>query len=166
IKLTGIADAAGQAAAPLRPALAEIQQAADEALAKYNPLTPSTVTPIIARSLHQLRGLEARLAEMSMSEDERYQKRFLLNQKAADFSDALARSQGAVVDCLADDEVVTPGQAFAISIQAYTDAGVRLGRVTLNLPRGWTLQPQKESATTTDGRLAAQRDFKVTAAAA
>src|SRR5207253_2649210 len=97
--------------------------------------------------------------------DERYQTRFLLNQKAADFSDALARSQGAVVDCLADDEMVTPGQTFAISIQVYTDAGAQVRRVTLNQPQGWAAQMQKESATTTDGRLAAQRDFKVTVAA-
>src|SRR5256714_269947 len=164
VKLTGIADFAGHAA-QLRTALAEIQQTTDEAMAKFNPLSPSTVTPIIARGLHQLRTLQAGLGALNLSEDERYATRFLLDQKAADFSDALLRSQGAVADCLADDEVVTPGQAFAISIQAYTDAGARLGRVTLNLPRGWTLQPQKESATTTNGRLAAQRDFKVTAAA-
>jgi LmbE family N-acetylglucosaminyl deacetylase len=163
-QLTGIADFAGHAASQMRPALAAIQQAADEAMAKFNPLTPATLTPIIARGLHQLRALQASLATSQLSEAERYEIDFLLKQKEADFSDALTRSQGILVDCLADDETVTPGQTLAISIQAYTDAGTPVRSATLNLPQGWIAAPQKENAATTDGRLAAQRDFKVTVA--
>jgi LmbE family N-acetylglucosaminyl deacetylase len=165
VQLTGVADFAGRAAAQLRPALAEIQQAADEAMAKFNPLTPATLTPVIARGLHQLRALQARISTFQLSEAEQYEVDFLLKQKAADFSDALARSQGLVIDCLADDEMVTPGQSFTVSIQAYTDAGTSLRSAVLNLPQGWTSQPQKENAATTEGRLIAQHDFKVTVAA-
>jgi LmbE family N-acetylglucosaminyl deacetylase len=165
VQLTGIADFAGGAAAQLRPALAEIQQAADEAMANYNPLTPSKLTPIIARGLHQLRALQARLQTLQSNEAWRYDLDFLLKQKETDFSDALARSQGVVVDCLADDEIITPEQTFTVSIQAYTEAGAQVRNASLNLAQGWTAQQQKENAATTDGRLAAQRDFKVTVAA-
>ncbi|MEN3333788.1 MAG: hypothetical protein V7641_3153 [Blastocatellia bacterium] len=165
VQLTGIADFAGSATAQLRTALADVQQAADEAMAKFNPLAPATLTPIIARGLHRLRALDARLPTLQLSDAEQYETHFLLKQKEADFSDALARSQGILVDCLADDELVTPGQTFAVSIQAYTDAGAPVRSATLNLPHGWSAQAQKENAAITDGRLAAQRDFNVTVAA-
>jgi LmbE family N-acetylglucosaminyl deacetylase len=165
VRLTGIADFAGPAAAQLRPALGEVQQAADQAMMKFNPLTPAILTPIIARGLHQLRALQGRISGFQMSDAERFEVDFLLKQKEADFSDALARSQGVLVDCLADDELVTPGQTLAISIQAYMDAGALVRTVALNQPLGWTAQLQKENSATTDGRLAAQRDFKVTVAA-
>jgi LmbE family N-acetylglucosaminyl deacetylase len=165
VQLTGIAAFAGQAGAQMRPALAEIQQAADEALAKFNPIAPAAVTPLVARGLHQLRGLRSRLASAQLSDAERYDIDFLLKQKESDFADALARSQGIVVDCIADDELVTPGQTLTISIQAYADAAAQIGSAAVNPPQGWAVQPQKENAATTDGRLAAQRDFKVTVAA-
>lgn len=162
VKLTGIADYAGPASARLRQALAGVQEAADEALAKFNPLTPATVTPIIARGLRQLTGLRTELTSLQLSEDERYNADFLLKQKVADFSDALARSQGVVVDCLADDEVVTPGQTFSISLQVYADTDTLVPGLKLNLPEGWAAEAQKDSDVKTDGRHVAQRDFKVT----
>src|SRR5205085_12681880 len=68
---------------------------------------------------------------------------FLLKQKENDFADALARSQGIVVDCLADDELVTPGQTLTISIQAYAEAATQMRSATLNLPQGWAAQQQQ-----------------------
>jgi LmbE family N-acetylglucosaminyl deacetylase len=165
VQLTGIAAFAGQAGEQLRPELVQIQQAADEAMAKFNPLASSAVSPVVARGLHQLRALRSRLTTLAMSDAEHYDVEFLLKQKENDFADALARSQGIVVDCIADDELVTPGQTMTISIQAYADSGANLRTATLNLPQGWAAQPQKENTATTDGRLAAQREFKVTVAA-
>src|SRR5437868_4759638 len=54
VQLTGIADFAGREAAQLRPSLVDVQQVADEAMAKFNPLAPSQLAPIIARGLRQL----------------------------------------------------------------------------------------------------------------
>ncbi|HKP11951.1 MAG TPA: PIG-L family deacetylase [Blastocatellia bacterium] len=165
VRLTGIAAFAGQGGEPLRPALAALQQDADEALAKFNPLVPSAAAPAVARGLHGLRELMARLDSLKLSSDERADVEFLLKQKEADFSDALARTQGVVVDCISDDEIVTPGQTLTVSIQTYADAGAQVRNAALNLPQGWAAQQQKENAATTDGRVTAQRDFKVTVAA-
>ncbi|HJQ26592.1 MAG TPA: PIG-L family deacetylase [Blastocatellia bacterium] len=165
VKLTGIADFAGKQAAELRPALAEIQQAADEALVKYNPLSPSAVTPIVARGLHQLRALKSQLGSMRLMDVERDEVEFLLKQKENDFSDALARSQNVILDCLADDEIVTPGQTFTISIQAYADAGAKWAGIGLLTVAGLTAERLKDNTTTVDGRLMVQQDLKVTVAA-
>ena len=165
VGLTGIAAFAGQSEARLRPALAAIQQVADEALAQYNPLKPGPVAFTIARGLHQLRQLQAGLAGFNLTDDQRYEVGFLLGKKEADFSDALARSLGVVVDCLTDDELVTPGQSFAISVQVFAPPGADVRSFNLNSPQGWTAEPQKEKATREEGRPTAQRDFKVTVAA-
>src|SRR5436853_230059 len=103
VQLTGIADFAGREAAQLRPSLVDVQQVADEAMAKFNPLAPSQLAPVIARGLRRLSSLRVQLDTMHLSDAERYDVDYLLKQKEADFSDALARSQGVIVDCITDD---------------------------------------------------------------
>lgn len=165
VQLTGIADFAGREAEQLRPTLVDVQQAADEAMAKFNPLSASQLAPIIARGLHQLMVLQGKLDSFHLNDEARYNIAFLLKQKITDFGDALIRSQGVVVDCLADDEVVTPGQTFSVTVQAYADTNAQISKPSLNLPEGWSAELQKESDSRTDGRHIVQRDFKVTVAA-
>ncbi len=136
--LTGIADFAGQAAARLKGPLAEAQALADEAGAKYNPLSPSAVSPVIARGLKKIREIRATVATLGLNESESYETDFLLKRKEDDFTSALAKSQGVVIDCIADDEIITPGQTFTVSVQSYSDAGTTAGAVLLGLPQGWT----------------------------
>jgi len=164
VTLVGIADFARQAAARLRAQLADAQQAADEARAKYNPLAPNGVTPIIARGLKRIREIRAGLATLGLNESERYETQYLLERKEADFVDALAKSQGIVVDCLADDEVITPGQTLNVNLQSYADAATKVSGVSLLAPAGWSSAQQKQSSAIEDGRLIAQTDYKVTVA--
>ena len=180
IRLTDIANFAPGAAAEMRPALAAAQEAAEEALAKFNPLSPSSVAPIIARGLNSIRTLRRSLEPLDpksvvhyesemprpahlirLNDAELYEVEFLVKQKEQDFVDALARSMDVVVDCLAEDETVTPGLTFTVSIQAYADAGAAFEGTALRVP-GWTSEQQKETSSTTDGRLAASCDFRMT----
>ncbi|MGA9767513.1 MAG: PIG-L family deacetylase [Blastocatellia bacterium] len=163
--LTGISDFAGQASAKLKGPLAEARTFADEAVAKYNPLTPSAVTSVIARGLKKIREIRAQLSTLGLNDAESYDTDFLLKRKEDDFSNALAKSQGVVIDCIADDEIVTPGQTFAVSVQSYSDARVTAGAVSLVLPQGWTSSQQKQNSAVTEGRLISQTDYKVTVAA-
>jgi hypothetical protein len=149
----------------LREPLAQAQALADEAGAKYNPLTPSAITPVIARGLKKIREVRAMLATLGLNEAESYDADFLLKRKEDDFSSALAKSQGVVIDCIADDEVITPGQTFAVSVQSYADAGTSPGTVSLVLPQGWSSSQQKQNSSVTEGRLISQTDYKVTVAA-
>jgi LmbE family N-acetylglucosaminyl deacetylase len=162
--LTGIADFAGQSAVRLKESLRQAQALADEAQAKYNPLTPSAITPVIARGLKKIREIRATVATLGLNEAELYDTDFLLKRKEDDFVSALAKSQGVVLDCIADDEIVTPGQAFAVSVQSYADEGTRAGTVSLVLPQGWTSLQQKQNSSVIEGRLISQTDYKVTVA--
>ena len=178
--LGGIAASAGGAGDSVRQYLAGVQASANEAKEKYNPLHPDAVAPIIASGLKQLRYLRAMLevgskltkqglhtvSTLRVSESEQAETDILLEQKQADFEDALLRSEGVVVDCLADDEVVTPGQAFTITLSAYSNSAAKLGSFGLRTPAGWTVvQKGKEKVTEVEGRVVLQVDYTVTAGA-
>jgi LmbE family N-acetylglucosaminyl deacetylase len=164
--LLGIADFAGSASGKLKQELAEVQKAADEAKEKFNPFASAKLTPIIARGLKKLREIRASLSSFGLNVAERYDTDFLLNIKERDFEDALAKAEGVVVDCLADDEVVTPNQTFSVGVSVYR-SGARSSaeaQTTLQVPKGWTVDEQKAVPRPNENRLASQINFKVTVA--
>src|SRR5262249_12544637 len=163
-RLTAIADYAGVAAAKLRDQLAEVQAAVDEAKAKYNPLSKASITEVIARGLNRVRSITVGLASLGLSESEIFDTSFLLKQKEADFVDALLKSEGIVVDCLADDEVVTPGQTFNASVSAYANSAAKLIKFELSAPHGWTVVRKDEKTSEADGRSLLQAEYTVTVA--
>lgn len=164
-RLTGIADYAGAAAAKLRDQLAEVQTAADEANAKYNPLSRASVSDVIARGLKKLREIKAGLGGLRLSDSESFETSSLLKQKEADFEEALLKSVGVVVDCLADDEVVTPGQTFDVSVSAYANSTAKLIKSDLAAPHGWTVVRKDDKTSEADGRTLLQAEYTVTVAA-
>jgi LmbE family N-acetylglucosaminyl deacetylase len=168
-QLTGIAEYAGAGASKLREELAEVQAAADEAKAKYNPIAQGSVTGVIARGYKKLREIASRLGATAGSVPAgpgSYQMAFLLKQKAEDFYDALLKSEGVVVDCLTDDEIVTPGQAFNITLLAYANSAAKQGSFGLRTPAGWTaVQKGEERVTEVEGRVILQAEYTVSVAA-
>jgi LmbE family N-acetylglucosaminyl deacetylase len=164
VTLAGIAEYAGKAASQLKGPLSEVQSAANEARYKYQPLSEGSLGPVIARGLKKLREIRASLAGMGASPAELAETDFLLKLKEADFVDALAKSRGVIVDCLTDDEVVTPGQTITVTVAAYSDTGARVTRVALSTPAGWSVVQQKQADSSTSGRVLSQTEFKVTLA--
>jgi len=161
-RLTGIADYAGAAAGKLRDQLAEVQLDADEARAKYNPLSPTAIAAVIARGLKKLRDISGGLTTLGLNEYQLFETKFLLKQKEADFEDALVKSAGIVVDCLADDEVVTPGQTFNVTLNAYANSGAKVvGFGLVSWPRS-TIGHKTEKTSEVDGRLVLQDEYTVT----
>lgn len=174
--IVGIAAYAGSSADRLRPDLAKIQATANEAAAKFNPFRPGAVCTIIANGLSLIRDMRSRInGEASrngqsssgdtirLGEAEQTDVDFLLRNKETDFQDALLKSEGVVLDCLSDDEIVTPGQSFAVTLSAYADSSAKLGSFGLNIPKGWTSVPKgKDKITEVEGRLALQAEFTVT----
>ena len=175
--LTGIAEYAGRAAEQLRQNLAQVQATANEAKEKYNPLRPDVVAPIIARGLKLLRDIRAKLETGSkltdsspstmstwrISTSDQAETDLLLKQKVADFEDALLKCEGVVVDCLSDDEVVTPGQAFNVTVSAYANSSVKLAGFGVVAQPRWKIdQKEKEKSSTADGRLLLQSEYRVT----
>ncbi|MBI3651374.1 MAG: PIG-L family deacetylase [Acidobacteria bacterium] len=166
ISLLGIADFAGKAAAKLKPELAEVQKAADEAEQAFKPLATASLTPIIARGLKKLRQIRAALAAFGLSEVEFYDTDFLLNIKEHDFEEALAQAEGVVIDCLSDDEVVTPGQTFKVGVSVFVNGreSATAAPTTLLTPKGWLVEAQKNAQKPNENRLAGQLNFNVTVA--
>jgi LmbE family N-acetylglucosaminyl deacetylase len=174
--IEGIAAYAGRAGDALRGHLAEVQAAANEAMDKYNPLNPSPVTEIIARGLERLRVIRETLrvgaamisqglntsSSLKVSESERADTDLLLEQKENDFEDALAKSAGIVVDCLADDEVITPGQTFNVTLNAYANTPAKLAGYGLVGGPGWTLNKKSEKTSEVEGRLVLQAEYTAT----
>jgi LmbE family N-acetylglucosaminyl deacetylase len=162
-RLTGIAAFAGASAAKLREQLGEVQAAADEARAKYNPLTKASVTEVIARGLKKLREISSGLRALGLGETELYETSFLLKQKEADFEDALSKSEGIVVDCIVDDEVVTPGQTFAVALNAYANSSTKLSDLAIIAPAGWTVVRKSEKTSEANSRTTVQAEYTITA---
>jgi len=165
--ISGIAAYAGKAGESLRADLDGVQSAATAVKDKYNPLQPNLVAPIIASGLQKLRAVREKLrasALMGVSEAERAETDLLLAQKETDFENALALSAGVVVDCLADDEVVTPGQTFNVSLNAFADADAKLQEFGLGASQaGWKLVLKgKEKITQFEGRMLVQSEYEVT----
>lgn len=176
--IEGIAAYSGKAGEALRGELVAVQSAANEARDKYNALQPSMVTPIIAEGLRRLRVIRARLAndfvlnqqglrrgspaQLSLSDSEQAETDLLLKQKEADFEDALALSAGVVVDCLTDDEVVTRGQTFNVTLNAYANVPAKLSGFSLTAAPGWTLNKKSEKTSEVDGRFVLQTEYTVT----
>ncbi len=75
--LVGIAEYAGAAADQLKPRLAEVQAAANEAREKYNPFSTALLSPIIARGLKRLRDIRALLPTLGIKGDAAFDAEFL-----------------------------------------------------------------------------------------
>jgi hypothetical protein len=131
---------------------------------EYNHFSTAPLSPTIARGLKKIREIRASIPTSGIKGDAVSDTEFLLKEKEKDFVDALARAEGTVVDCLSDDEVVTPGQAFTVSVFAYTNAVSSPVKVALSVPRGWSVVEKKNVSSVVEGRLVAQTDYQVTVA--
>ena len=160
----GIADFAGQKAPQLKQSLADVQGAAEQAKKEYNPYTPGSVSATIALGLRRLREIRADLAKLGLSESEAYEVDFLLDQKEKDFADALAQANSVIVDCIADDDTVTPGQTFNITVSTYAGENVKTVNISVPARDGITAAQQKQESSVTDGRAISQTEFKVSVA--
>ncbi len=170
VTLTGIAAFAGKAAPQLESRLAEVQSLANAARSKFDPFDPSSVTVSIANGLNKIRELRTLLPGLDLRPAEFYDTDFLLRLKEADFVDALTKAEGIRVDCLAEDEIVSPGQSFNVGISVYRNGALyrydeatvtNHARPRLLVPQGWSAEYQKSKP---QGSHAGEMNFKVTVA--
>jgi LmbE family N-acetylglucosaminyl deacetylase len=134
----------GLPAGALRPELDAVARFARQALDDYEPLAPSQLVPTLAQGLQATRAARRALATVAADAAARADADFLLSIKEADFSEALARAAGLVIDALADRETVAQGSSVSVTIRAfYPDASlVRVAASGLTVPEGWTVAPR------------------------
>jgi LmbE family N-acetylglucosaminyl deacetylase len=102
---------------------------------KVNLLRPSDIAPDLAAALKILQQTTAKTANEHA--------RFLLQQKEDDFQEALRLASGLVMDVLATDDTVVPGQEFGLTVSVVNGGPFSFGgmRPVTDLPMGWTINP-------------------------
>ena len=99
--------------------IAGFAKQAQDAFASGNDA--ATAAPVEA-GLSAVRALQAQLGSMGLSDGARYEIGFRLKNKERDYQDAVLAAHGLTFDVLADDGLVTDGQAVKLSM-----AGVNRG---------------------------------------
>ena len=111
--------------------LAGLEQRITAIRQKVNLVRPADIVPDLAAALKELQRIKAKSTNEHI--------RFLLDKKEDDFNEALRLAAGLVVDVLASDDTVVPGQEFNLTISV-TNGGPYafpdLHAVT-DLPAGW-----------------------------
>lgn len=137
----GLAALAGLPQGALRSELQAMDAAARAAVAEYHPLTPATLLPRLADGLRAVRAARAAVNGLTAAAEARADADFLLAAKEREFTDALTRAAGIVIDPLADDDTVVPGTTVGVSIRTFLpeESPVKVTSATVTAPRGWTV---------------------------
>lgn len=146
VTMTGMARFAGAGGDRLLPALRRIQALAVRALAELNSQEPQAIAPHLAAGLREVRALKNDLG--SLDPAARANLETMLSRKEQEFTDALVKSHGVIVDALSNTEIVTPGETVEIAAHVYfgrtgkidREPGVTAPKVTLLAPDGWAPQ--------------------------
>jgi LmbE family N-acetylglucosaminyl deacetylase len=148
LSIGGIALYEQDAGVKFSQSLAELQTAAAEVLALFDPLKPVTLIPALAGGL--------RLARATRDEARSADARRLLDEKIGEFESALALAAGVSVDALADMETVVPGSTLQVAVRLFRAGGsdVELAGVELATPPEWAV------SVTDASELANERNYR------
>ena len=135
---TTLAQAAGGAASSAARALEAYARQAQAARDTYNPLHPEALVAPLAGAVATLRAARAAVAPGDDAADLRRAMDVELAQARA----ALALASGLVLDAVADDARVAPGQAFTVEVSLWNGGAeaVRVDALAPALPDGWTAE--------------------------
>ena len=153
----------------LTAGLANINAQVEQATHSFSAVHPSAIAPALAAGLKATNEVLQAVAASHLAEDEKYNVRFELETKRAQFNDALAEALGLSVDAVLAPEkepdgrfaafmgdpdtprVVIPGQKIAVKVHVVnpSDQPVRLAGVNV-VPEArepsWNIQPQPTGA--------------------
>ncbi len=142
--IPGIARLAGLPEGSLRAELQAIDTAVKRALDEYQPLDPARLVPTLVAGWRATRAARETLKTLpEVGDAARAEADFLLAFKESDFTDALVRAAGVIIDPLADQETVVQGGRFGVSVRTFLPDGstVKVSDVRLRMPDGWTAEP-------------------------
>ncbi len=113
---------------------------------KVNLLRPAEIVPDLTASLQLLQRIRGK------STNEQVQ--FLLKQKEADFQEATRLAAGLVLDVIAADETVIPGQTFNLTVSVINGGPLTLPvpKIATDLPAGWTATAQRTTGSLQPGQ--------------
>jgi LmbE family N-acetylglucosaminyl deacetylase len=104
--------------------------------------------PHLAAALGRLRALRDLAAASLLAEPGRAELLDRLASEEQELEAALTLAQALVVEALADDDLVEPGQAFGVSVTLWNqgDAAVEAADVALDVPKDWSAARQEGEA--------------------
>jgi LmbE family N-acetylglucosaminyl deacetylase len=115
--LMGIADLAkGGDSGFLKSGLGQINSLVEQATAKFDPMHPAGIAPLLAQGLQATRKLIDAVNQSSLSDDSKYDVNFELKVKATQFNDALADSLGVHLLATVTPEKTREGRFFGFSM--------------------------------------------------
>ncbi len=157
----GIAKFAGKNSEQILPSLTKIQDSAAKALSEFRSEQPASIAPHLASGLKEIRSLRGQLSELDSLSKANVDS--LLARKEKEFSDALVKSHGVIVDALSSTEIVTPGEAVDIAAQVYiaTDVKAATPSAKLAVPEDWKTENMKPEPMVNNGGMSFMRGREV-----
>ncbi len=137
--IKGIAKLANDSYEPLFPKLAALQETAELALRSYDVYNPNKLIPILATGYKQ--AVEAEQSTRNPN------SKVMLRQKQDEFAKALQMAASVVVDALSDTETIVAGDSTSVGVRVFApdNADVKVKKVSLKMPNGWTAESTTES---------------------
>ncbi|MCI0338708.1 MAG: PIG-L family deacetylase [Acidobacteria bacterium] len=149
VSVVGIANFAGRDGERMLPGLSKIKELAARALAESRVEHPESIAPYLAAGLREVRALRTMLGNLDPISKANVDG--MLARKEKDFSDALIKAHGVIVDALSNTEIITPGETVEVSANVYfrtTSSGEELRRIgpkaSLISPDGWRVEAVRE----------------------
>jgi LmbE family N-acetylglucosaminyl deacetylase len=120
-----------QLEAALGAELNQVEQRVTNIRQKANLVKPGDLVPDLTEGLKQLQQIRTRATNEHV--------RFVLQQKEEDFEEAIRLAAGLVLDVLASDETVVPGQEFNVTVSIINGGPYTYSSASVNfdLPAGW-----------------------------
>jgi LmbE family N-acetylglucosaminyl deacetylase len=136
--------------------LNDVEQRITSIRQKVNLLRPSDIGPDLAAALRILLQVRVKTSNEHA--------RFLLRHKEDDFQEALRLSSGLIVDVLASDDTVIPGQEFNLTVSVVNGGPFNFTgiRAVTDLPDGWTITVDALTGSLASGQRLEQK-YKVKA---
>lgn len=146
----GLAALAGLPAGTIQHELEAMDAAARKALADYGARDPGRIIPTLVDGLLATRAAREAVKSSAGSADAKADADFLLAFKEQDFTDALARAAGVLVDPLASEETVIPGGTLTVDVRTFVaervtaeTSPVKITTATVHAPDGWRVDPAR-----------------------
>ena len=159
VSVTGIAKFAGTDGQRMLPALGRIRDLAAKAMSEFRMQQPELIAPHLAEGLREVRALRASLGSLDPVTKANVDN--MLGRKEREFSDALIKAHGVIVDALSNTEIVTPGESFEITANIYLGRVSQKASVAADVkvitPQGWKIESSKEEAEQPTGIMAMVR---------
>ena len=134
--------------ARLGAALSTLASRFTTARADFDATAPQAAVPALAAALSAVRALRAELDTLVADARGRAELDGRLRDEEGDVEAALRLAHGLVLEAIADDGLVTPGQALGVRVALFNNASrpVEVEALELAAPAGWAVERRPEAA--------------------